>query len=255
MRDAFNTADRITDSSSVENADQHSSTEEYAQRFAGPTGEWMLEIQERSVLCMLDVDERSVLDIGGGHGQIAPVLARIDRSVTVLGSSHSCSERLQGLIEAGAISFKVGNLIELPFAERSFDCAVSLRLMSHCTAWPTLIAEMCRVADRSVIFDYPSWYSTNFLTPLLFSIKRKLEGNTRTYRIFTRRELVREFHKHGFRVAKLNKQFFFPMGIHRALKSKSLSAAIEGVARMFGLTYLWGSPVIIKFERNRDANR
>jgi ubiquinone/menaquinone biosynthesis C-methylase UbiE len=255
MRHTSNIATYSIAGNSLEIADQHSSTEEYAQRFSGATGEWMLDVQEQAVLSMLGIDERSILDVGGGHGQIAPALVNADRSVTVLGSSQSCSQRLEQLLDTGAISFKVGNLIDLPFTERSFDSVVSLRLMSHCTAWPTLIAEMCRVADYSVIFDYPSWYSANFLTPLLFRIKRGIEGNTRTYRIFTRTELAGEFSKHGFKVAKVNKQFFFPMGIHRALKSKMLSSVLERMACALGLTWLFGSPVIIRFERVGDDDR
>jgi hypothetical protein len=123
--------------------------------------------------------------------------------------------------------------------------------MSHCAAWKRLIAEMCRVADNTVIFDYPVWCSSNFLTPLFFSIKRRIEGNTRVYTIFTTRELEREFRTHRFRRVAMQKQFLFPMGIHRALKSPRLSKALEGVARALLLTRLFGSPIVIAFEREQ----
>ena len=234
---------------SPEDADQHSSSDEYANRFSGPVGAWMLSIQESALFSMLPSDVISVLDIGGGHGQIALPLSRADKSVTILGSSMGCSERLKEFIESGAISFKCGNLVELPFHDRSFDCVTSFRLMSHCTAWKTLIAEMSRVATTSVIFDYPIWCSANFLTPLLFRVKRLLEGNTRRYRIFTTHELEREFKKHGFRRARLHKQFFFPMGFHRTLRSPRLSQLLESFARILLLTRLFGSPVVIRFDR------
>jgi ubiquinone/menaquinone biosynthesis C-methylase UbiE len=203
---------------------------------------------------MLPSDIISVLDIGGGHGQIALPLSRADKSVTILGSSVECSERLKEFIDSGAISFKCGNLVEIPFHDRSFDCVTTFRLMSHCTAWRTLIAEMCRVSNTSVIFDYPVWCSTNFLTPLLFRVKRLLEGNTRRYRIFTTSELKSEFKKHGFRCAQLHKQFFFPMGVHRTLRSPRLSQLIESFARIFFLTRLFGSPVVIRFDRIARGN-
>jgi hypothetical protein len=131
---------------------------------------------------------------------------------------------------------------------------VSFRLISHCTAWKTLIAEMCRVAEASVIFDYPIWCSSNFLTPLLFRIKRLIEGNTRRYQIFTTRELVREFKRHGFRCCRIHKQFFFPMGVHRALKSPKISKLLEASARVLLLTRIFGSPGIIRFDRiSRDV--
>lgn len=239
-----------------ETADIHSSSEEYAARFGGPVGEWMLAVQEQAVLDALDQDCTSVLDVGGGHGQIAVPLSKANRAVTVLGSAHICAERLRDFIESGAISFRAGNLIELPFPDQSFNLVVSFRLMSHCTAWRTLVAEMCRTSNHAVIIDYPTWFSFNFLTPLLFRIKHKLEGNTRTYRIFSWREIRREFKRNGYRVESVTNQFFFPMGIHRTLKRPDLSRRLEAVARALGLTWLLGSPAVAKFvreERKRNA--
>jgi hypothetical protein len=68
-------------------------------------------------------------------------------------------------------------------------------------------------------------------------------------------ELKREFKKHGFICSATQKQFFFPMGIHRALRSPLLSRALEGFASWIGLTALFGSPVIIRFERATRDNK
>jgi 2-polyprenyl-3-methyl-5-hydroxy-6-metoxy-1,4-benzoquinol methylase len=233
-----------------EDADVHASSAEYAKRFAGSTGSWFLKIQTDILLSMVSTDTESILDIGGGHGQTAIPLHRAGKSVTVLGSSSACTGQLSREIDAGCVSFKVGNLIELPYGPRSFDTAVSFRLISHCSNWRILISEMCRVADHTVIFDYPSWGSVNICTPLLFRVKRKIEGNTRRYTLFTTSELKREFAKHGFRCTSVRKQFFFPMGIHRALRSPAISRLLEGCAASFGLTRLLGSPIIIRFERS-----
>jgi 2-polyprenyl-3-methyl-5-hydroxy-6-metoxy-1,4-benzoquinol methylase len=233
-----------------ESADVHASSAEYAKRFAGPIGLWLLDVQNEILLSLISGETQSILDIGGGHGQTAIPLYKSGKSVTVLGSSAACADQLTSEIDSGCISFKVGNLIQLPYGTRSFDTAVSFRLMSHCTAWRTLISEMCRVADHTVIFDYPSWCSANVCTPLLFRIKRRIEGNTRRYTLFTTGELKREFGKHGFVCTALRKQFFFPMGIHRALRSPTVSRLLEGCAAFFGLTRLLGSPVIIRFERS-----
>jgi ubiquinone/menaquinone biosynthesis C-methylase UbiE len=235
--------------SCLENADVHASSAEYAERFSGSVGQWMLQVQEAALVSMIANDTESVLDIGGGHGQTAKPLYKLGKSVTVLGSSPSCTKQILNEIEAGVISFKTGNLIELPYNARSFDTVISFRLMSHCSAWRTLIAEMCRVADQKVIFDYPVWFSANILTPLLFRIKRRIEGNTRRYTIFTTSELCDEFLKYGFVRTAMRKQFLLPMGIHRAIKSPLVSKTLEGAAKLLGITALFGSPVIIRFER------
>jgi len=232
-----------------EDADLHSSSAGYARRFSGPIGSWLLEVQTDTLLALISEETDSILDIGGGHGQTALPLYRAGKSVTVLGSSASCAEQLTQEIDSGCIAFKVGNLIQLPYGPRSFDTVISFRLMSHCSAWKTLISEMCRVADQTVIFDYPTWCSSNVLTPLLFRVKRRIEGNTRRYTLFTTRELRYEFAKHGFACTSLGKQFLLPMGIHRALRSPKISKFIERCAAVLGLKQLLGSPVIIRFER------
>ena len=243
-------ADACSQQLGAETADVHSSSQEYAARFGGAVGGWMLSVQEAAVLKLLDQQCTSVLDVGGGHGQIAlPLATKANRAVTVLGSSPVCAELLRRYIDTGSISFKTGNLIELPYEHGSFNLVVSFRLLSHCTAWRTLIAEMCRVSNHAVIVDYPVRFSSNVLTPLLFSVKRRLEGNTRTYRIFSTREVHREFKKAGFRLLGLEKQFLFPMGLHRALKSRKLSQLLETVARATLLTRLFGSPVVAKYVR------
>ena len=52
-----------------ETADIHTSSEEYADRFSGPAGAWMLGVQEKIALRLLRrFEDVSVLDVGGGHG-------------------------------------------------------------------------------------------------------------------------------------------------------------------------------------------
>jgi len=233
----------------AEDADVHASSDEYAARFGDLVGQWKLAVQERVLISMLDEDSTSVLDVGGGHGQIAVPLSQAHRSVTVLGSSPVCAERLRPHIETGMISFKSGNLIDIPFDARSFDLAVTFRLLSHCTAWKTLIAELCRIADHAVILDFPVWLSVNILNPIFFKFKRRIEGNTRTFRVFSVSEVSAEFRRHGFRLDTLEKQFFLPMALHRGLKQLEVSRKLEGLASTVGVTRLVGSPVIAKFVR------
>lgn len=252
LNSAENLKSEIGPTHAIEDADLHSSSPEYARRFSGDVGNWFLSIQRTALLAMASEGAQSVLDIGGGHGQAALPLADAGKSVTILGSSPQCSDFLSQQLSNARIAFKSGNLIDLPYADRSFDTVVSLRLMSHCTSWRKLIAEMCRVANDKVIFDYPVWLSSNLLTPFLFKIKLLIEGNTRTYRIFTTQELKREFLKHGFKATSIYKQFFFPMGLHRALKCTRISRLLEAIPKALGLTRLFGSPVLICFERISD---
>ena len=58
-----------------ERADVETSSEGYARRFAGPVGRYFLKVQEEITLRLLAPWPRArVLDVGGGHAQLAPPL-------------------------------------------------------------------------------------------------------------------------------------------------------------------------------------
>ena len=230
-----------------ETADIHTSSDEYATRFSGSAGHWMLTVQEKITRRMLrGYADASVLDVGGGHGQLAVPLCQDGWRVTVLGSDDSCRHRVQAVVDAGACRFVVGNVLNLPFPDNSFDVVLCFRLLTHCERWPELVRELCRVARQCVIVDYPTGQSLNAIAPALFGAKKKFEKNTRTWALFQHWQIRDEFSKNGFVPAETKKQFFLPMVMHRMLKSRALSAFLETVCRLLGLTCLWGSPVIVR---------
>ena len=232
-----------------ETADIHTSSDEYATRFSGPAGAWMLAVQEKITRRMLrGFEGHSVLDVGGGHGQLVLPLCREGWRVTVLGSDESCRHRIQSAVDSGACVFLVGNVVALPFPDKSFDVVLCFRLLTHCERWPELVRELCRVARRAVIVDYPTGQSLNAIAPALFGAKKKFEKNTRTWALFRHAQVNGEFARNGFAPAATGKQFFLPMVLHRMLKSRALSAGLEAVCRALGLTRGWGSPVIVRME-------
>lgn|SRR5690606_9883131 len=234
----------------TETPDIVTSSADYATRFNGPVGNWLLAVQERSTMQMLrDMPGARILDVGGGHGQLTAPLIREGFDVTVLGSAPVCSERISSFVTSGQCSFRVGSLLSLPFDDQAFDVVISYRLASHINRWQHLLEEFSRVAKKAVIIDYPEVRSLNALTPMLFSFKKLIEKNTREYRSFRERELLQVFSSCGFSKEAKIPQFFLPMVFHRALKIPSLSAPLEAVCRYLGLTYLFGSPVILKVVR------
>jgi len=229
-----------------ETADIETASEEYASRFDGPIGEWMLKVQEDIVLDTVSkLQVETILDVGGGHGQLADPLSRAGYSVTVIGSDQICANRIQALVEQGQLDFETGDLVHLPYEDKQFDLVLCFRFVSHCQRWKQLISELCRVASRHVIIDYPTWQSVNIASPLLFKLKRNIEKNTRTYTLFSHRQIKTEFIENDFSVTKRENQFALPMALHRALKKTSLSEFAETTCRTLGLTRILGSPSIL----------
>lgn len=233
-----------------ETADIETSTDDYATRYAGAIGAWLLAVQERIARRLLGSPppQGTLLDVGGGHAQLAGPLAAAGWQVTVLGSAPSCRHRLAALADAGGCRFVVGNVVALPFPDRSFDAVICFRLLTHCERWPKLVSELCRVSRGPVVVDYPTSQSLNAIAPALFKAKLRLEKNTRTWTSFRHRQVDDAFAAAGFRVTRRGKQFFLPMVLHRKLACAPLAAALEGAFRGVGLTALAGSPVILRAE-------
>ncbi|RMF03783.1 MAG: class I SAM-dependent methyltransferase [Chloroflexi bacterium] len=234
-----------------ETADIETSSEDYARRFSGNVGRWFLEIQERATLDMLAAlpQAKTILDVGGGHGQLAPALVNAGYNVTILGSDAICKKRVANLVDRGQCKFEVGNILDLPYPDQSFDVVISYRLLPHVTRWQEYLAELSRVARTAVLLDYPEVRSINYISPLLFTVKKNLEGNTRPFTCFKAKELAAEFKKHGFMASKRYPEFFLPMVLHRKLNTVGISSVLERLCRIIGLTGWLGSPVILQVIR------
>lgn len=234
-----------------EQPDVETASDDYARRFAGSVGAWFLDLQARSTLELLRrVPPRAtILDVGGGHGQLTPALLEAGHDVVVLGSAPEAGARIARYCESGRCRYTVGDLINLPYPARSFDVVISFRLLPHMRAWRRVIAEACRVARTMVIVDYPSRRSVNVLADRLFGLKRRIERNTRPFTLFRPQDIADAFAEHDFVITGSTPQFLWPMVLHRAHGSRLLGAALEFVPRVLGLTRLLGSPVIARAER------
>lgn len=238
-----------------ETADIETSSADYARRFSGSAGRYLLDVQSRTVQKIVaDLKPGTVLDVGGGHGQLVDALAALGWKVTVLGSDDECGRNLRELHGKRACEFVCGDLLRMPFANAQFDLVVSVRLLSHTDAWQMLMRELCRVARRAVVIDYPSVKGLNALTPLLFGMKKAFEGNTRTYTSFSRDDIAAALTTTPFGVTREIKQFFLPMVLHRAMRAAPPVRWAEGIARGVGLTALFGSPVILRADRAGRAS-
>lgn len=240
-----------TSSLPLEQPDLESSTDKYARRFAGSVGDYFLEVQRNMVHAMLpakseDDHHCSLLDVGGGHGQLAPSLVRSGYDVTVFGSDKSCKTRLDESVGHDRYEFVSGNLLALPFANNTFDVVLAFRMLPHLQNWKHFVSELCRVASQCVIIDYPTLTSCNWFSDRLFTLKKRVEKNTRPYQCFRDDQVAEAFQANQFRVAQASGQFLLPMALHRLVNLAWFSRSAEALATWTGLTRLYGSPVILK---------
>jgi len=233
-----------------ETPDVETASDGYAGRFAGEVGEYFLAVQAATVLDLLAPwPGARVLEVGGGHAQLAPPLAGRGFRVTVTGSEEVCRARLDRSLLPDSFGFEVCDAGRLPFADRSFDVVLAVRLLTHLDGWREALAEMCRVARSAVIVDYPDTRSFNRFYGALFAWKRAVEGDTRSFHCFRPGEVAAECARHGFGRPAVRRQLFVPMVVHRALGQAGASRAVERVSGVLGLTRALGSPVLLRVER------
>ena len=241
-------ADMLSATIVPETPDVETASESYARRFAGAAGAYLLAKQEaaiRAALC--DWRGRSVLDVGGGHAQLTPILRTLASEIVVVGSDERSLERVRR--EFADCATATGNLLALPFESKAFDLVVAVRLLPHVRNWQKLLSELCRVARSTVVIDYPRTTGLNRLTPLLFPLKLRLEGNTRHYRNFRDGELDAAFAEHGFDVRGREAQFIVPMVVHRRTNAAASLRMVERAAAALRITRLHGSPVVLRADR------
>lgn len=233
-----------------ETYDIFTSSDDYASRFFGPTGEWFLKVQEEATEKMIGAYGKcDVLYVGGGHGQAMDMLLRHGCNVTVFSSSESCKKRIQSYVDSGRIRFEVGDILTMPFPKQSFDIVICYRMTAHIVRFEEYLEGLARVAKRAVLVDYPETRSINCVASQMYGIKKRLEPNTRRFKCYRERDLIDVFREAGFRRSASFRQYFIPMMFHRVLKSPKLSDGLERFFRSTGLTSLLGSPVILKVER------
>jgi 2-polyprenyl-3-methyl-5-hydroxy-6-metoxy-1,4-benzoquinol methylase len=226
--------------------DLESSTEEYANRFAGAVGEYLLEVQTRAILDLARPWFGStVLDVGGGHAQLCRPLLDSGCRVALLGSEAVCFARAQRLFGT-RIQYLEGDLTDPPAADQSFDVVIAIRMLAHIRDDGRFVTGLCRVARHAVIVDYPAAWSVNAATPLLFGLKKVVEGDTRQYRRYRTGRLTALFRENGFHSFRTSRQFFWPMVLHRALNRPRLSRVLEWAPATGQLTRLLGSPVCLR---------
>ena len=233
--------------------DIESSTWDYASRFSGPVGEWMLQQQIDATRDFIkqrwpDQTGLSILDVGGGHGQNIALVNALGHRLTILGSNESCNQVIKEKLDSGLAEFNVGTLLALPYDDKSFDVVICYRILSHMDSWQALIGELTRVARHLVLVDYPSKRSFNIISDLLFLFKKQIEKNTRRYGYFPDDKIDAVFVENGFNRTHRRRQFFLPMAIYRLIGNLRFSKLAAGFFRKVGLTAMFGSPVISAYQ-------
>lgn len=222
------------------------------RRFNGPIGELVAKSQARVLANMVGrIKDRQMLDVGTGTGRAALILAAGGAKVTAVDASEEmlAIARQRAAEQLLAITFQQGDAHALEFADRSFDAVVSFRMLMHTPEWERCLAELCRVAMRLVIVDYPSATSAALFESLTRKVMHSAGMNTEPYRVFSQATIAKAFERNGFRIRSMHRQFVLPIAFHKAIGSRRFTLWSEHVLDHAGLLKPFGSPVTLVAER------
>ncbi len=246
-------------SSTIVPPDVASSSHEYAERFSGPVGEYFLDVQKECIQKVLVefIETNSnnlnvrILELGGGHCQLTDFYLNLGYSVTIQGSDERSFTRALDLGYGNnpKVSFKISPLDRLNFNDSEFDLVSGIRLMAHVKDWRFFLKEMLRVSSQGIVFDYARLYTLNYFSPLLFQIKKRIEGNTRPFYCQSKSCVKEELKKLGCTKINTDDQFAFPMGLHRLVAKPELSSRIEKIISSSGLGAL-KTPGVVFAKKN-----
>ena len=223
-----------------------------ALRFGGPVGELIAETQERVIAEFLGpLGGLKLLDVGTGTGRAAIALARRGARVTGVDASREMLEvaRTRALAAGADVRFDVGDAHALPFPDRSFDAAVSLRVLMHTPGWSQALGELCRVSRSRVVFDYPSARSLAACQAAARRVRAALGLKTEPYRVFRPGRIRAALEDHGFRITGAHRQFVLPIAVHKTIGSRGFTETTERALAALGLNAVFGSPITIVAER------
>ncbi|MGH7664216.1 MAG: class I SAM-dependent methyltransferase [Gemmatimonadaceae bacterium] len=234
----------------TERPDLETASDGYARRFDTAVGRYLLERQTMVVSRLLAAAgsrRLSILDVGGGHGQIIDTLASRGHDVVVHGTDEHCFRRLAAPAARwpGQITTCVSPLWSIPFEDRAFDLVMGIRLLAHVVRWRELLLEMTRLSSRFLLLDFPIHESLHRMSGAMFGIKRRVERNTRPYFSYRLEDIRIRLDELDFRVLRQQGQFVLPMVAHRFMRAPGLSRNLEGVLCALGLGSRWGSPVLL----------
>ena len=225
-----------------------------ALRFGGPIGQLVQHEQEVLLMAAFGpIRGRTILDVGTGTGRAALAFARAGADVTGIDASAEMLAVARRTAEERklAVTFQTGDAHAIPFGDRQFECAVSLRVIMHTPDWKRCVEELCRVAKWRIVVDFPSATSAAAIESRSRQKKQARGEKVEAYRTLKVDDVRAVIEAAGFRVIGVHKQFVLPINFHKLFNAPALTQSVEAILRFAGLLKIFGSPVTLTAERVR----
>ncbi len=131
-------------------------------------------IESHYIQLLLDKSVDSLIDVGGGFGRLIPIYESLVNKEMVL--FDYSQKLLDSAIEKNSRNQKFkavqGSFYEMPFPDRSFDGAISIRVIHHVEDVDTYFKEISRILKKDGIFILEYANKRNFLEIVRFYLHK-----------------------------------------------------------------------------------
>lgn len=110
-----------------------------------------IEHLHRYAFCFEYIKGKIVLDIASGEGYGSNLLSKYAEKVVGVDISEEAVSHANALYGKDNLSFKIGDVLNIPFESETFDVVISFETIEHITDHQKMVSEIKRVLNRNGI--------------------------------------------------------------------------------------------------------
>lgn len=198
-------------------------------RFVNSAGRTIDLIQKNIILkSFLDKNsKRRILEIGTGTGRFSLMFSSNGHKVVGLDYSKNmisiAFKKTKNLNLNKNLQFVVGDALNPPFKEGSFDSIISIHVLMHIQNWEDMISNMTKLLTPKglVLIQIPNLFSFSYFGKVLRKFARlfglRVQWAETEPQLFTKKKIVNVFRKCGLEITHTEMSFFIPPTIYRTV--------------------------------------
>jgi len=167
---------------------------------------------------VIDVKDMKVLEVGAGTGRDSMTLAALGARLFLIDYARESINKIKGLPESNKLRPVLGDALQMPFSDETFDVVFHQGLMEHFKDYMPLVRENSRVLKKNglIVIDVPQKFHiyTVFKHILIFLGKWFAGWETE----FSIKELVTIVEKNGFEVVHVYGEWLYPSLFYRIVR-------------------------------------